>query len=179
MTRHILGRIGLSLARQAGSILAHEAGHYVAARAYGLNPRVHLAPNGAKTVYEAGATEEQDVVISLAGPVSQAAFVLLGSRGRISPTSCAVAAAVVARNLAPVESSDGERLWGARTKTASLRGAAYWATSAAALAIGALERDGGPLLDQCGIYDLYVGKARKWAESGAWRARIQNQEFEL
>ena len=179
MSWQSLGRIGLSLVRQVGAILAHEGGHYVAAKAYGLNPRVSLTPTGAHTVYDAGATEEQDTVISLAGPVSQALFVLLTARGRITPTTCAVAAAVLARNLAPVESSDGERLWGARTKTASLRGAAYWGTSAAALAIGAAERDGRPLLDQFLLYDLYVGRARKWVESGALNARLRNQEFEL
>ena len=177
--RSVLSRIGLSVAKQAATVIAHEGGHYAAAKACGLRPRVSFAGSGAKTVYDPGATPAQNVLITLAGPALQAAFILVLARKKSVAVPCAVALASVARNFAPVPSSDGEKLYGGQPDSAVLRGAAYWTTSMAALALGCVKKDGWTLLEQISIYDLYVGKARRWVERGELQARTRVKGFEL
>ncbi len=68
------------------NIAVHESGHYVVAKAFGLNPRISLEGgtgfiwNNQPIAYTSyvGGTKAQDILISLAGPLANV-LVLFGS----------------------------------------------------------------------------------------------------
>ncbi|HEX2902711.1 MAG TPA: hypothetical protein VHO01_04575 [Jatrophihabitans sp.] len=150
------------LAATAGSVLVHEAGHFAAAAACRLYPRVELTPLGARTVYRAGATPRQNAAITLAGPLAQAGFVLARRRDSSALAVASVAIASLARNIAPVPSADGDRLWGRHPATTRPRWIAYWTASSgcalAAVGTGSVR----PLTENGYIFDLYLRAAREW-----------------
>jgi hypothetical protein len=177
--RKALCRLALCVAKQATAIVAHEAGHYVAAKAYGLNPRIGFSGTGARTIYESGATSQQNTVITLAGPVAQAACSVLLSRRGSYLVAAAMAIASLARNFAPISSSDGQRLCGPESGSESLRGNLYWMSTITASAIGCLKGDCWTLLEQVSVYDLYVGKARRWLQRETFHTQVRMKKFEL
>ena len=152
-----------------GTVAVHEAGHCVAAAVFGLRPRITVTAGGARTVYRPGATPRQSVVIALAGPVCQAGFILARAGKKRPGVAVIVAMAALARNVAPVPSSDGEKIWGRQHGSRRLRWIAYWGLSSTAAVASAWTGDTKPALQHLYLYDLYLGRIREWARQTAFR----------
>jgi len=121
----VLALFAVSLTSLIFNVAIHEAGHYVVAEAFGLQPRIGFENgvgfiwNNAPIAYTSyiGGTQLQDVLISLAGPLANllvfAAAVLFYRRlNALNAQAIMLAIAVIAllsffSNIVPVSGSDG------------------------------------------------------------------------
>lgn len=103
-------------------------------------------------------------MITLAGPVAQAAFIFLLQRKDDPVAGASVALASLARNLAPVPSADGARLWADRPGSVRPRWLLYTVSTLACLLTTVVGRSFTLLIDNVYIFDLYVRSGRELAE---------------
>jgi Zn-dependent protease len=127
----LVGSAATELVGVVASVVAHEAGHFAAARAFGLTPRVQTEGSRVSVGHSSG-TRAQNRAVAASGPLLHCATVVaLSGRRHGLVTALLVTSVVASRQLAPVPGADGLKVLG--TAGRSSRMAAYQAFTGLAL----------------------------------------------